>query len=67
MQMPGTNVWAARYDFLVARFVELIRGGQPSLPASIVLHTDITSQRTLRKANDEYAAEIGVVKDTGRS
>jgi hypothetical protein len=67
MQMPGTNVWAARYHLLDARFVELNRGDQPSLPASIVLHPDFTSRRTLRKANDEDAAEIGVVKDTESS
>jgi hypothetical protein len=32
-----------------------------------VLHPDFTSQRTLRKANDEDAAEIGAVKDTESS
>lgn len=51
MEMTGENVWAARYHLLGAEYVKSDGNGQPSLPNTITLHIDITSEGTLRKVD----------------
>lgn len=60
MEMPGENVWAARYHLLDTTFVKLKRGHKASLPVSIALHPDITSKGSLRKTDDEEIAQVGI-------
>jgi hypothetical protein len=62
MEMPGENVWAARYHLLDTTFVKMKTGDKPSLPVSIALHPDITSKGTLRKTDDNEVAQVSIMK-----
>ncbi|ETN44333.1 uncharacterized protein HMPREF1541_10513 [Cyphellophora europaea CBS 101466] len=44
MEMPGQNVWAARYHLVDTDFVRLKAGEEAQLPPVIALHPDVTSR-----------------------